>query len=117
VRKHGDEPRSKFATSKACTACPEQLERGECSGLPATLWNNLSTETAHVSCGLYSTGQNRRRKPVVRGLPVERIPLSWKLTLESPLHEVADRAHGVFSLIQDLAHLLDDGHFNPQPLG
>jgi len=25
--------------------------------------------------------------------------LSWKLALEGPLHEVADRAHGVFSLV------------------
>ena len=39
VRKRGDEPRSKFATKKRCIACPEQLERGECSGVLATLWS------------------------------------------------------------------------------
>jgi len=75
VRKRGDEPRSKFATRKPCVALPEQLERGECSGVLATLWSNLSTETAHVSRGSYSTGQSHGRKPVVRGLP-QRLGLS-----------------------------------------
>ncbi len=50
--KRGDEPRSKFATRKPCVACPEQLERGECSGLPAR-----------------AVAQTQERNPVVRGLP------------------------------------------------
>ncbi len=45
------EPRSKFVTSKPCIACPEQLERGECSGLPVR-----------------TVRQSHRRKPMVRGL-------------------------------------------------
>ncbi len=51
MRKRGDEPRSKFATSKACITCPEQLERGECSGLSARV-----------------VPQSHGRKAVVRGL-------------------------------------------------
>ncbi len=51
MRKRGDEPRSKGAIRQQSVPCPEQLERGECPGLAATLWSNLSTETAHVSRG------------------------------------------------------------------
>ncbi len=52
-RESRDEPRSKFATREPCVACPEQLERGECSELPGT--------EAHQSHG---------RKYVARGLPI-----------------------------------------------
>ena len=52
-RESRDEPRSKFATREPCVACPEQLERGECSELPR--------REAHQSHG---------RKYVVRGLPI-----------------------------------------------
>ncbi len=44
------------------------ISRGKCSGLPATLWSNLSVETTHLSRGSYSTGQSHGRKSVVRGL-------------------------------------------------
>ena len=33
------------------------ISRGKCSGLPATLWSNLSVETTHLSRGSYSTGK------------------------------------------------------------
>ncbi len=57
---------------------PVGERRGECSGLPATLWSNLSVETTHHSRGSYSTGQSHGsavsspsngRESVVRGLP------------------------------------------------
>ncbi len=47
--KCGDEPRAKFATRKPCIAWPEQLERGECSGLAP--WSKLSAETTHLNRG------------------------------------------------------------------
>ena len=46
MREH--EPRSKFATRKPCVACLEQLERGECSGLPATLWSVIHSDMSSL---------------------------------------------------------------------
>ncbi len=68
VRKRGDEPRSNCARSATDRLLMTELEQGECSGLPVTLWSNLSVETTHLSRGSCSTGQSHGRKLVVRGL-------------------------------------------------
>jgi len=49
--KRGDEPRTNSVMRRQIVPYPAQLERAECSGVSATLWSFLSTETAHVNGG------------------------------------------------------------------
>ncbi len=78
MRKRGDLPREIISSVKTLKTPLAAISQGECSGLPVTLWSNLSTEAAHVSRGLYSTEQSHGRKPVVRGLQCDRFnPLDF----------------------------------------
>ncbi len=51
VRERGDSPREIISSVETLKIALAPISRGKCSELPATLWSNLSTETAQVSRG------------------------------------------------------------------
>ncbi len=90
--------------------------RGECSGLPATLWSNLSVETTHHSRGSYSTGQSHGSavsspsngpESVVRGLTrrfseMSKVSPSERIGVNCQRCQEEDAAFRVFTDAMDI---------------